>query len=77
VSLQRLPNFRKQSASLFGLTVLDSAEGTNNENADTQHFTWKTSCPTEVKNHDLPPVGFSHKSLNGKKHYKVTPTATK
>ena len=25
---------------------------------------WKNSSPTEVKNHDLPLVGFSHASLN-------------
>ena len=28
-------------------------------------FTLKTSNPTEVKNHDLPHVGFSHNPLNG------------
>ena len=38
MSLQRLPNFCKQSASLFGLTILDSAEGTNNENVEHTTF---------------------------------------
>ena len=30
-------------------------------------FTWKSSSPTEVKNHDLPLVEFSHTSLKGLK----------
>jgi len=72
-----LPNFRKQSGSLFELTVLNLVEGTIKENAEHTIFTWKTSSPTKVKNYDLPLVGFSLNSLNGQKHYKVTPTVTK
>jgi len=34
VSFQMLLNFRKQSASLFGLTVLDSTKNTIDENAE-------------------------------------------
>ena len=33
---------------------------------NTRIFTWKTLCPTQVKNHDLPPVGFSHFTITGK-----------
>jgi len=72
-----LPNFRKQSASLFELTVLDLAEGTINKNVEHTIFTWKTSSPFEVKNHDQPPVGFSLNPLNGQKRYKGTPTVTR
>ena len=39
---------------------------------NTRIFTWKTLCPTKVKNHDLPPVGFSHFTITGKVGYKVT-----
>jgi len=39
-------------------------------------FTWKTSSPTEVRNHELPLVGFSHNPLNGIKRYNVTTTVT-
>ena len=49
MSFQILPNFRKQSASLFRLTVLDPAEDTITENAEHTIFTWKTSTLTEVK----------------------------
>ena len=78
MSLQRLPNFRKQSAILFGLTVLDPVEDTNNENAEHTTFYVKNPEPNRgKKNHDLPPVGFSHQSLNGQKRYKVTPTCYK
>jgi len=33
-------------------------------------------CPTKVKNHDLPPVGFSHFTNTGKIGYKVTHSVT-
>jgi len=64
MSFQMLLNFRKQSASLLELTVLDLAEGTINENAEHTIFMSKTSSPTKVKNHDLPPVGLSLNPLN-------------
>ena len=72
-----LPNLRKQLVSLFELTVLDPAEDTINENAEHIIFIWKTSSATEVKNHDLPPIGFSLNPLNRQKRYKVSPTVTK
>ena len=34
-------------------------------------FMRKTSSPTEVKNHDLPLVGFSHNPLNGLEKEKI------
>ena len=64
---QVLPNFHKQSVYLFGLIVFDTAESKINENEEHTIFTWKTSSPTVVKNHDLPPVGFSLNPLNGLK----------
>ena len=40
---------------------------------NTRIFTWKTLCPTKVKNHhDLPPVGFSLSTITGKHGYNVT-----
>ena len=57
---------------LLGLRVQD----TSSENDEHTIFTWKTSSPTEVKNHDLPLVGFSHNSLNGWKSYNVIHTVT-
>ena len=41
---------------------------------NTRIFTWKTLCPTKVKNHDLPPVGFSTLHYHGQIGYKVTHT---
>ena len=38
---------------------------------DTRFFTWKASSPTEVKNHDLPLVGFSYTSLTGLKNVTI------
>ena len=58
MSFQMVTNFHKQSALLIELTVLDSAERTINENVKHTIFTWKTSSPTELKNHDLSLVGF-------------------
>ena len=55
---------------------LQSIQALAESRQDKEHtiFTWKTSRPTEVKNHDLPLVRFSHNSLNGPKRYKVTHT---
>jgi len=39
---------------------------------NTRIFTWKTLCPTKVKNHDLPPVEFSLFTIPGKHGYNVT-----
>jgi len=64
VFFQVLPNFRKQPVSLFGQTVLDTAERKVNENDEYTIFTWKTSSLTKVINHDLPLVGFSYNPLN-------------
>ena len=43
---------------------------------NTRIFTWKTLCPTKVKNHDLPPVGFSLFTNTGKLGYNVTHPVT-
>ena len=42
----------------------DSAEKRINENKEHTIFTWKTSSPTEVKNYDIPSVGFALNLLN-------------
>jgi len=49
VSLQRLPNFRKQSASLFGMTIFDSAESTNNKNEEHTTFYVENLVPDRGK----------------------------
>jgi len=70
-----VPNFHKQSAHPIELTVLDSAERTINENARHTIFTWKTSTPTEVKNHDLPLVEFFTQSTKwALERYKIATT---
>ena len=43
---------------------------------NTRIFTWKTLCPTKVKNHDLLPVGFSALHYYGQIGYKVTHLVT-
>ena len=43
---------------------------------NTRIFTWKTFCSTKVKNHDLPPVGFSLSTITGKHGYNVTHLVT-
>jgi len=43
---------------------------------NTRIFTWKTLCPTKVKNHDLPPVGFSLFTITGKLGYNTTHLVT-
>ena len=53
-----LQNSRKQPVNLFDQIVLDTAESKNPADSEHTIFTWKTSSPTEVKNHDLPFVGF-------------------
>ena len=58
-------NSRKQPASLFGQAVLDIAKSKRQRNDEHMIFTWKTSSPSEVKNHDLPLVEFLHNPLNG------------
>ena len=74
---QVLPYFGKQLICLFEQGVLDTAESNVSGNKEHTIFTWKTLSPIEVKNHDLPPVGFSHNPLNGPKRYKVTHIVTK
>jgi len=39
-------------------------------------FTWTTLRPTKVKNHDLPPIGFSTLHYHGQIDYKVTHPVT-
>jgi len=76
------PNFRnssnKQSITSVDrlFVLLQSIQALAELRQDKEHtiFTWKTSSLTEVKNHDLPLVGFSHNPLNGPKCYKVTHT---
>ena len=43
---------------------------------NTRIFTQKTLCPTKVKNHDLPPVGFSTLHYHRQIGYKVTHPVT-
>ena len=43
---QVLLNFRKQSVSLFGQTVLDTTESKSRKTDEHMIFTWKTSSPT-------------------------------
>jgi len=63
VFFQVLPNFCKQSVSLFGQAVLDTAESKGGRN-DEHTIYVETPSPTELKNHNLPLVGFSHNPLN-------------
>jgi len=39
-------------------------------------FTWKTLCSAKVKNHDLPPVGFSSLHYHGQIGYNVSHPVT-
>ena len=43
---------------------------------NTRIFTWKTLCPTKVKTHDLPPVGFFSLHYHGQIGYNVTHSVT-
>jgi len=43
---------------------------------NTRIFMWKTLRPTKVKNHDLPPVGFSTLHYHGQIGYNVTHLVT-
>ena len=53
-----LPNFRR-SGNLVDLEPdMDTTVGKYAENNEHRDFYVETLCPTQGKNHDLPPVGF-------------------
>jgi len=77
VSFRMLPNFRKQLASLFALTVLDSAERTIKENAEHTIFCVENLEPNRGKKSRPTTCRiFTQSTKRALKRYKIATTVT-
>ena len=61
-----LPNFQEQTVWLILPPDLDATVGKYADNNEHKKFYVENLVPNQGKNHDLPPVGFSHFTITGK-----------
>ena len=71
-----LPNFLEQAVWLILLPDLDTTVGNYAENNEHKNFYVENLVPNQVKNHDLPPVGFSLFTITSKLGYNATHPVT-